>query len=279
MLTLVFGFLVDLAKLTKLKCLDLSRNEIASLPEGIFDQMSSLQTLNLEQNQLISLPNMSKLSSLARLLVGSNQLAVFPESLCSRIYRKVDISNESPIPIYDGGAVHLSEFHASHNLIEDLPASIGNLAALKTLDLSYNKIVIIPKELADCGKLKEVNLKVNPVKDRRLGKLIEQCPTKKILEYVRASCPSLKAVPEVADQTPGAPSNATGDNKKGDDRKKCKIIVQKPLGEVFKILVTPTGLKQRKIVGCIVHNVDLSNPKVLRKFLALQTSKFICSEL
>lgn len=126
-------FLDQIGSLTKLKCLDLSRNELTELPPMLFANLSNLQSLNLEQNQLTSLPDMSKLVSLVVFKCGSNQIEQFPASLCNRIKKHID--PHSPNPIYSGGAIHLSDFEASHNRIDSIPDSIAFLIALKSIDL------------------------------------------------------------------------------------------------------------------------------------------------
>ena len=264
----------EIGKLTKLKCLDLSRNELTQLPDGLFAQLANLQTLNLEQNKLEALPDMSGLVSLIKFKFGSNQIKEFPSSLCDRIYKKEYESEQSPIPIYGGGAVHLSELVGSHNLLESMPPTIGRLVALKSVDLSYNKITIVPGELGDCGKLKDLNLKENPMKDRRLYKLIDQCPTKKVLDYVKANCPISKVTKEASEG-----GDAKSNGGKADDNLEVAFQASKSItiqshADVFKVIVTKQILQQRKIVACILHNVDLSNPKVMKKFIQLQTSKF-----
>lgn len=55
---------------------------------------------------------------------------------------------------------------------------------------------------------KELNLKANPISDRRLLKLIDQCRTKQVLDYVKQHC--VKTI-----------VNEDGGNK-GKNRKKTK---------------------------------------------------------
>lgn len=57
--------------------------------------------------------------------------------------------------------------------------------------------------------LPEINLKSNPISDRRFMKLINQCGTKQIIDYVKQNCPR---------STTDKPCNGT--NKKGSSHKK-----------------------------------------------------------
>ena len=62
------------------------------------------------------------------------------------------------------------------------------VSSLKLLDLYGNRIVDLPNKFAGLkGKLKILNLKNNPVKDKKLLKLINQNQSvKSIIEYVNA---------------------------------------------------------------------------------------------
>ncbi|KAH7638129.1 leucine-rich repeat-containing protein 47-like [Dermatophagoides farinae] len=262
----------EIGQLTKLKCLNLSRNEIEILPDKVFENLVHLQSLNLEQNQLKVLPEMSKLSSLISFKCGSNQLKCFPSTLCDKIRKNKELSAQSSIPIYENGAIHLAELDASHNQIEELPYIIERLVALKSLDLSYNQITMIPAELANCPKLKDAQLKENPIKDRRLYKLIEQCPTKKVLDYLRMNAsPAKKSGKNANDDD----EQKTNDDSFNDSNEKPKpeytIRIQQNSVDKFSVLVSKLIINQRKIVACIIHQMDLSNPKVLKKILTIQT--------
>ncbi|XP_023232845.1 leucine-rich repeat-containing protein 47-like [Centruroides sculpturatus] len=160
----------NLCNLTKLKFLDISENQITHLPQDI-NKLVSLQTLNVSANSLTNFPPLSNLTKLSTINFTKNQFENFPLELC------------------DSALAHLSEVIGSNNNIVDIPSEIENLVSLKTLDLGNNKIVEVPGELSNCSKLKELNLKGNRIKDRRLGKLVDQCHTKQVLEYVRSHCP------------------------------------------------------------------------------------------
>lgn len=120
--------------LDKLKVLDLSRNMLQQLPEGL-SNLVNLTTLNVSLNQLVSLPCFEKNTKLSVLNASNNKLKDFPD---------VCYSNLSS----------LSDLQLKSNEIEIVPASIGALCSLKTLDVSGNQIKSLPGELSDCGKIK-----------------------------------------------------------------------------------------------------------------------------
>ncbi|XP_067130399.1 leucine-rich repeat-containing protein 47-like [Centruroides vittatus] len=245
----------NLCNLTKLKFLDISENQITHLPQDI-NKLVSLQTLNVSANSLTNFPPLSNLTKLSTINFTKNQFENFPLELC------------------DSALAHLSEVIGSNNNIVDIPSEIENLVSLKTLDLGNNKIVEVPGELSNCSKLKELNLKGNCIKDRRLGKLVDQCHTKQVLEYVRSHCPKK-----------GKENNLTTQSTKGKVKGgKQKKSIQKEektqedsiriihVSDSTPVIITTTIVHEIRpyVVGCIVHSVDLSGGN-LKKFLVLQT--------
>lgn len=158
----------SLSKLPKLKNLDASRNQLEDFPEEIAD-LSALYSLNSSFNQLTTFPCLVKNIRLTILDLSNNCLEDFPDICCDQL-------------------CHLSEVRLGSNKIKSIPHSISVLPALKVLDLSENKIKDVPGELSDISKLKELNLKGNPLSDRRLGKMVVQCHSKQVLEYIRQHC-------------------------------------------------------------------------------------------
>ena len=85
--------------LTSLELLDLASNHLTTLPQGIFSGLTSLETLWLEHNSLTTLPQgiFSDLTSLESLDLQHNQIVTLPEphklfyfsiktEVCSRPY-------------------------------------------------------------------------------------------------------------------------------------------------------------------------------------------------
>lgn len=69
------------------------------------------------------------------------------------------------------------------------------------------------KNVAKCTIL-ELNLKSNPVADRRLLKLIDQCRTKQVLDYVKQHCTKSAVATQVAS---GKSKSKKGKNKSNDE--------------------------------------------------------------
>lgn len=69
----------QIAQLSQLKKLNLNRNQLRSLPEELFTSMPNLQHLLLANNQLMSLPSEIALPALVKLsLKGNTGLQVIP---------------------------------------------------------------------------------------------------------------------------------------------------------------------------------------------------------
>ena len=52
--------------------------------------------------------------------------------------------------------------------------------------MANNRLSALPAALADCPRLKDANLRGNPLRDRRLEKMVNGCQTRAVLEYLRS---------------------------------------------------------------------------------------------
>lgn len=151
-------------QLSKLKVLDLSYNCIQCVPEEI-NELAQLTTLNLSYNEISEFP-VVKLHKLSVLNLSGNQLKDIPEFL-----------NET---------YNVSDLILAENAIESIPDYLQNISTtLKVLNLEKNAIKELPKLLSTLPKIKDILLKGNPIADKRLLKLINQCGTKQIVDYVK----------------------------------------------------------------------------------------------
>ncbi|GLV37019.1 Phenylalanyl-tRNA synthetase beta-subunit [Carabus blaptoides fortunei] len=256
-----------IGELCKLKILDLSRNELVEMTEHLCN-LAQLTTLNLSSNKLDQFPSLAQNIKLSVLDLANNQLDEFPD-------------------ICHAELVHLSEVKLNGNKIKMIPFEISVLPALKLLDLSSNSITLVPGELADVSKLKEINLKQNPVADKRLLKLIDQCRSKQVLDYVKQHCPKKGRV-----DTKMAGGKKT--NKKADKREQKKseqnsveadetIAVEEPAAHKIIMARTtdtdkPPDVKMNDkvksvrghILCCALRNIHFDEQN-FRKFIQMQT--------
>ncbi|KAH0554773.1 leucine-rich repeat-containing protein 47-like [Cotesia glomerata] len=250
---------VTIENLTKLKILDCSFNELTTISFEI-STLTELTRINLNSNLLTKVPCLSANVKLSSLDLSNNKFQVFPDVCYSNLN-------------------HLAEIKISKNSINEIPAAISVLPSLKHLDLSDNCIKGVPGELADCQKLKELDLKGNKLNDKRLEKLIDQCRTKQIIDYINQHCQkSTKNQGSSAKDSKNKNKKNNkndGSNKNTDDdaidsiTHKLKIIHVNNDNPVIKIT---ENIKQVRpyIVGCIVRNISF-NEENFKKFIQLQT--------
>ena len=257
----------SLGTLTKLKFLDISQNQLEELPESV-GQLSELHRLNVNGNSLTSFPDISGLSQLHELDVSHNQLDGLPEGATSP---QLGL---------------LAQILAGSNQITELPADLSELHSLKNLDVSDNKLTVIPPELSQCIKLKDFNYRGNKLKDRRLAKMMDQCSTKAVLDYLR----------NIFEKEREAQGGGKGKGKKGKKKGKGVKDEMEELGaNIMTVLHFPTddsGLTihaknavtaVRPYIVCVaIRNLDMSTESnMFKRFIALQVINFrvFCNEV
>jgi GTPase SAR1 family protein len=142
-----------------LRVLQLSANEITSLPAELCKELQRLEVLDLSKNRLTSLPSaISDLLSLNSLILGDNDLARLPIELgCLTGLQKLDLSNnrlDEKSFSQDFNWKRLSALHTldlRENLFESLPP-LYLLKKLKTLRLEDNPLTTIPNSLVASAK-------------------------------------------------------------------------------------------------------------------------------
>lgn len=144
--------------LKALRVLDLSNNHIKKLPVTIGD-LSSLNQLNLQNNQLESFSEALCLSTLQKTLqtldLSHNQLRFLPPQFCQLrelTTLKVDDNQLVCLPFHIGRLSKLRFLSAAHNQLSVLPTDFKKLS-LENLDLFGNPF-IQPNSLDHSMKLK-----------------------------------------------------------------------------------------------------------------------------
>lgn len=149
------------------------------------------------------------------------------------------------------------------------------------LDMSNNKLKEVPAELSECPKLKDLNLKGNKFSDRRFGKLVEQCATKSVMEYLSNNLKKERA------KNPDKKGKGKSKEKKKKGQKADDDDDVEFLTDTIDVLhfpndddglvvsITPAVLSVRPyIVCCIVKNLDLQKTaNKFKQFITLQVSK------
>ncbi len=103
-----------ISKLPRLKHLDLSGNHLQQLPDWFFDFLPHLQVVDLSRNELVFLPvgkeNLNNLKSLSSLNLSNNQLAEIPSM----------VGNLSQLQSLDLSSNHLTDLPVSISRLEHL---------------------------------------------------------------------------------------------------------------------------------------------------------------
>ncbi|GBP89731.1 Leucine-rich repeat-containing protein 47 [Eumeta japonica] len=259
---LLFGnkiaeFNENITSLPKLKVLDLSRNLIKSIPESL-NKMKELTSINFSSNQIVELPKLMDFPNLIILNVSNNKMKSF-----------MDIT-ESNLP-------HLSDLNLKGNEIDTIPACIArSLPSVKNFDIGDNQLKTVPGELANMAKLKDVNLKGNKLSDKRLMKLVDQCRTKQILDYVRDHCPKMESGQA---HQPSGKKGKKGKNKQEEEPEDDSVS---ELCHSMKILHVEENVPNVKIIEplvssirpyilcCIVKDLNFDDAS-FKKFIQMQT--------
>jgi len=139
--------------------LDLSRLGLSTLPDSL-RQLSQLQELNLDGNQLTALPDwLGQLIQLQRLNLGFNQLTMLPDSLGQLTQLQwLDLSSNqlTTLPDWLGQLTQLQTLVLGFNQLTTLPDWLGQLIQLQTLVLSGNQLTTLPDWLGQLTQLQEL---------------------------------------------------------------------------------------------------------------------------
>ena len=200
--------------------LDLSRLGLSTLPRDLDkdDVASRIQSLNLEDNPLESLPpsissltnlleldvNSCRLSSLPselsrcvglkRLYLYGNQLTTIPEviwELNQLEWLNLSHNQIKHLPDNIGELTAVSELTLSHNLLNSLPDSLVYLTELHTLDVSSNTFTFVPPVLCDLPSLRSLEMKHNQIAEIPIA--LTKCL---YLEWLDFSHNALRRLPE-----------------------------------------------------------------------------------
>ncbi|KAI8536737.1 hypothetical protein RHMOL_Rhmol10G0280400 [Rhododendron molle] len=157
----------SIGKLSSLITLDLSENHIISLPATI-GGLSSLMKLDLHSNRISDLPDsIGELLSLVFLDLSGNQLKSLPSTF-GRLVRLEELdlsSNHLPVlPDSIGSLITLKKLNVETNDIEEFPHTIGNCSSLVELRADYNRLKALPEAVGRISSLEILSVRYNNIK-------------------------------------------------------------------------------------------------------------------
>ncbi|CAK9805563.1 Leucine-rich repeat-containing protein 47 [Anthophora plagiata] len=244
-----------IGQLEKLKVFDCSLNVLSSVPKEI-GKLPQLTMLNLSLNRLTVIPTQIENVKLSVLNLSNNQFEIFPDVCYAEL-------------------VHLAEIDVRGNCIKEIPPTISQLLSLKVLNVANNKISAVPGEIVDCNKLKELHLEGNKLSDKRLSKLVDQCRTKQIIEYIRLHCPKqdVSTVSNVKSKKGKKAQKFSESENNTDalDNLAHKLKVLKVTSDTPLIKITKHVKNIRPYIAtCIIRNMKFTEDS-FKKFIQLQT--------
>jgi Leucine-rich repeat (LRR) protein len=144
-----------LGNLTALKRLDLSGNRLTALPKSL-GNLAALELLDLSGNRLTALPkSLGNLAALEDLRLGTGP---GPPAVVEP--RWLDISGRM-MPLITEPVEGKGSSDQRGNRLTSVPESLGNLTALKFLDLSGNRLTSVPESLGNLTALRRLDLRDN----------------------------------------------------------------------------------------------------------------------
>lgn len=141
--------------------IDLSKNKLGKIPEGLEHLSKILTEFSISHNGLTEIPSfIAQFTRIQYMNVSSNKLESLPEEFgCLETIRELNIANngfrEIPLCVYDLKTLEI--LIACDNKIEEIDASETGLGALKrlaTLDLTNNNLEHVPAILGNLTQLR-----------------------------------------------------------------------------------------------------------------------------
>jgi hypothetical protein len=136
----------------------------ATFPQAVFEYADEVEILDMSDNQLTTLPDLSQLINLRVAFFSNNPFETVPTNAfaaCEKLellgMRSCDIHSfdDAPLPTSLRGLI------LTDNKVTELPKSIGSCTRLQKLMMTGNQLTELPRELSNCRSLEIVRLAVN----------------------------------------------------------------------------------------------------------------------
>ncbi|MEQ8548909.1 MAG: protein kinase [Cyclobacteriaceae bacterium] len=151
-----------------LEVLDLSDNQLSTLPDGVA-QMKKLRIIFFARNNFEKFPSiLAACPALSMIGFKSNRLSTIPENAFPPKLRWLVLTDNKieKLPKSIGDCVLLQKCALAGNEMEELPVEMANCVNLELLRISANQLQTIPRWLFELPKLSWVAFGGNPAAHR-----------------------------------------------------------------------------------------------------------------
>ncbi len=167
----------ELALLSKLNYLDLSKNQFKGAVPQIIFKFSNLQTLFLDHNQFDQMPpEIGNLSKIRMLFLGNNLFKTLPNDMAKLAGIEVLYLNNNLLQNLDwniGMHQKMRLLSLSNNQFKQLPLQINSLKNLEEFAIASNFLSEIPNGFGDLPKLVFLNISDNYLDFGDLEKILK----------------------------------------------------------------------------------------------------------
>lgn len=164
---------------TRLQSLNLSKNQIRSIPAG-FKSLAQLEELDLSRNMLtdVSVLKAQNLDNIKNIDLSHNQITSIPEAIISAPKMEVltlSFNKITELPDLKFPNNTLKQLYINNNELTSLPESIGDYHSLTVINAGANKLTSLPSSFAKLSKLRGLVLEDNNISSlpAELGKAKE----------------------------------------------------------------------------------------------------------
>lgn len=182
------------AREAEVNVVDLSKNQLKGLPEGLAQLNCLLRELDASANQISQIPSLiSQFDRLVYLNLAKNQLSDLPREFQLLVtLRELNLNNNSFLKIPCLSAcVNLEILLMADNQVVEIDVTergLGQLKRLHTLDLSNNNIDNVPPLLGNMKQIRALELNGNKFRQPRHQILAKG--TDSIMSYLRDRIPN-----------------------------------------------------------------------------------------
>lgn len=146
--------------------------------------------------------------------------------------------------------------------------------------MANNRLSALPAALADCPRLKEANLRGNPLRDRRLEKMVNGCQTRAVLEYLRSKGRAEGGREENRRRKREKQQKKDGGDGERDEAEEVGKLLLKVLhvgdNPAPMVVRASPGVRDVRpyIVCCVLRGVQLRPGNAVRRFLSAQVRRW-----